>query len=99
VRPQDPGRLANVQSTLLDRVAEVVRPGGTLVYSTCTVLREENEDVIERFLENHADFRLAPRSELPQHLDEVLDERGLMHCYPHVHDRDGFFAARLERTE
>jgi len=99
VRPQDPGRLSEVQFGILGRVADVVRPGGTLVYSTCTVLREENEDVIARFLEARSDYRLAPRAELPQHLDEVLDERGLMHCYPHVHDRDGFFAARLERSE
>ena len=97
VRPSDPQELAVVQQSLLERTAEVLRPGGQLVYSTCTLLPEENEELIGRFLEQQKGFRLVPRSELPRHLHPVLDEEGIMHCYPHIHDTDGFFAVRLER--
>ena len=73
-RREEPGRRSERQLGIVGRGADVGRPGGTVVYSTCTVRREENEDVIARFLEARSDYRLAPRAELPQHLDEVLDE-------------------------
>ena len=97
VRPADPAKLGAVQLTLLERAAEVVSPGGSLVYSTCTVLSEENEDVIEQFLEAHPGFRLVAPEFLPPALAPALDEKGFMRCYPHINDSDGFFAARLER--
>jgi 16S rRNA (cytosine967-C5)-methyltransferase len=76
-----------------------VSPGGSLVYSTCTVLSEENEDVVARFLETHPGFKPAASASLPRSLAPVLDENGFMRCHPHIHDSDGFFAARLERTD
>jgi 16S rRNA (cytosine967-C5)-methyltransferase len=82
---------------LLERAAQVVSPGGSLVYSTCTVLREENELIVDRFLETHSNFQLVDPKTLPPTLASVLDERGLMRCHPHINDSDGFFAARLER--
>lgn len=97
VRPVDPAKLGTVQLTLLERAAQVVSPGGSLVYSTCTVLSEENEDVVEGFLDAHPDFRLLAPEFLPPALAPVLDEKGFMRCYPHINDSDGFFAARLER--
>lgn len=98
VRPVDPERLAAVQSMLLEEAARVVSPGGSLVYSTCTVLREENEEVVERFLAAHPSFQAAAPASLPPALTSVLDENGFMRCQPHINDSDGFFAARLERT-
>lgn len=98
VRSGDPARLAEVQRTLLDRAAEVVAPGGSLVYSTCTVMREENEAVIEPFLERSPGFRLARRDEAPPNLAPLLDDAGHMRCHPHLHDTDGFYAARLIRV-
>ena len=68
-----------------------------LVYSTCTVLREENENVVDAFLSATPDFRLAAIETLPESLAPLLDERGFLHCFPHLHDTDGFFAARLAR--
>ena len=99
LRPTDPERLGAIQSQLLDRAAEVVSPGGSLVYSTCTVLREENEDVVTRFLESHPEFEPAKPGSLPLLLAPVLDEKGFMRCHPHIHDSDGFFAVRLERAK
>lgn len=97
VRPEDVARLAEVQRAILRRASECLRPGGALVYSTCTLMPEENEAVVTAFLQSSPDFRLVPRSELPATLAPVADVSGLVHCLPHRHDTDGFFSARLER--
>jgi 16S rRNA (cytosine967-C5)-methyltransferase len=81
----------------LERAAEVLRAGGRLVYSTCTLLPEENEQMVTRFLEASPNFRLVPPEELPTSLAGVMGQDGFMRCFPHVHDTDGFFAAALER--
>ena len=99
VREADPGRLAEVQQALLIRAAAVLRRGGTLVYSTCTILPEENEDQVSRFLEQNPNFRQLPASELPVGLASVVDAKGSLRLTPHEHGTDGFFAARLERIE
>ena len=98
IRPGDPAELATVQLAILERAASVLRTQGVLVYSTCTLLPEENEQLIERFLQRRNEFRLVSAAELPRRLQPVLDEEGFMRCLPHLHDTDGFFAARLERT-
>jgi 16S rRNA (cytosine967-C5)-methyltransferase len=61
------------------------------------VLKEENEDVIERFLADRPDFQGVGPSSLPPALAEVTDPKGFIRCQPHINDTDGFFAARLER--
>jgi len=99
VQPDDPAALATIQSRILDQAVAVLRPGGVLVYSTCTVLREENEDVLDAFLERHDDCRLAGPDELPECVRPWLDERGLLRTWPHRHDADGFFAARIIKRE
>ncbi len=99
ILPRDPAALAQIQREILARSAEVISPGGSLVYSTCTVLREENEDIVEAFLTSHPNFQLAAPDTLPAHLDPVLDDEGFMRCHPHVDDTDGFFAVRLERRK
>ncbi len=97
VQEGDVEKLARAQGSILSQVARTVRPGGVLVYSTCTLLREENEDVIDAFLANTSGFALAPIESLPTSLAPLLDERGFLRCLPHRHDTDGFFAARLSR--
>jgi len=99
VRESDPGRLAAIQSNLIEEAARVVSPGGSLVYSTCTVLREENEEVVEGFLAGHPDFQAAAPASLPPALAAVADAKGFIRCQPHINDTDGFFAARLERKD
>jgi 16S rRNA (cytosine967-C5)-methyltransferase len=97
VSPDDPTKLAAIQLALLNSAAEVLRPEGVLVYSTCTVTREENEAVIHAFLATHPDFHLCPQEKLPNSLQPLVDEEGFLHTYPHRHQCDGFFAARLEK--
>jgi len=101
IQPEAPAELAREQLAILERAATVLRPGGSLVYSTCTVLPEENDGVVRRFLERHRDFRVLPRAEWPAALrpgDELAEADGRLRCWPHRHGTDGFFAVRLERA-
>ena len=98
IQPEDCEALQQIQLALIERSASVLRPGGVLVYSTCTLLPDENEGLVQRFLERNQNFRIASPGALPSTLSPVLDHQGFMRCLPHIHDTDGFFAARLERT-
>lgn len=93
--PEDIARLSDVQFRLLERASSVIAPGGRLVYSTCSIEREENEDVINGFLSSGAAFRLL-RPEA--HSDLVTDE-GFVRTFPHRYNTDGFFAAVLEKRD
>jgi 16S rRNA (cytosine967-C5)-methyltransferase len=98
VQPQDVGKLAEAQRAILTQAVTCLRVGGTLVYSTCTLMPEENEAVVRNLLEATPGLRLAPRASLPASLAPVLDDEGFLRSFPHQHDADGFFAARLERV-
>lgn len=95
---KDPRRFARIQTEMLDHAASFVkRDGGVLVYSTCTLFREENEAVAEHFTSTHPDWELQSAGE---HLPDAC--RGMangpyFHSRPHLHHVDGFFAARWER--
>jgi 16S rRNA (cytosine967-C5)-methyltransferase len=73
-------------------------PGGVLVYSTCTLLEEENEGVVGDFLARHDGFRQSSARELPERLRPLADADGFVRTLPHRHDADGFVMARLERV-
>ncbi len=86
-------RLAASQAAMIDHAAKLVKPGGVLVYSTCTIEPEENEDVIRAFLGRHPEFVLDdPRSFVPR---ELVSDEGFVQTFPHRHGMDGTFAARL----
>lgn len=95
VRPTDPARLADTQRAILRSAAPSLRPGGVLVYSTCTTLPEENEGVIEAFLYESPDFERD--TDPPAEVRDLVDAVGTLRCLPHRHDTDGFTAARLRR--
>lgn len=86
------------QLALLVTYAPLVAKGGRLVYATCSVLREENDEVIERFLRERPDFVVMPLKEIwgKQRAAEVGDGN-FLRLLPHVHDTDGFFTAVLRR--
>lgn len=84
--------MAAYQKELLDNAVDMVKPGGVLLYSTCSIDPMENEDNISYFLEKHPDFTLD-RAE--NYLPEVICKDGMMKILPHVHGTDGAFAARL----
>jgi 16S rRNA (cytosine967-C5)-methyltransferase len=97
-RPVDLAALAATQQAILDAAATLVKPGGRLVYATCSLLVEENEAVVERFLAGHAGFTQLPVNDIFARRGVQLTMEGpAMRLYPHRHNTDGFFAAVLER--
>ena len=97
IRYKDPGPLADlpqVQRAILDNAARYVKPGGVLVYSTCTFLRRENEEVALGFLKDHPDFQ-AEGFRLPEYAGD--GRTGILTLWPHRQGTDGFFIAKLRR--
>jgi 16S rRNA (cytosine967-C5)-methyltransferase len=97
IRYKDPEPLKDlpqVQRAILDNAARYVRPGGVLVYSTCTLLRRENEDVVLGFLKDHPRFK-AEGFSLPEHVGEA--RTGMCTLWPHRQGTDGFFISKLRR--
>jgi 16S rRNA (cytosine967-C5)-methyltransferase len=91
--PGDIAQAVALQRDLIEGAARYLKKGGRLVYSTCSLLPEENEDNIHAFLARHHEFRQeATASTIPP---DCLDADGFMKTLPHRHDMDGFFAARL----
>ena len=84
------------QASILDAASTLVRPGGRLVYATCSLLAEENDAIVAAFLEKHPDFSLLPAN-------GILGKQGIacdgdvLRLLPHKHNTDGFFAAAMER--
>jgi 16S rRNA (cytosine967-C5)-methyltransferase len=95
--PGDLDELTMLQDELLDAAARCVRPGGWLVYSTCTIEPEENQQRVMAFLDRHPDFTLESAHGVTP--DEVLTDDGFLATLPHVHRIDGAFAARLRRPD
>ena len=86
--------LPALQLKILETQASYVRPGGTLLYSTCTVLKRENEDVVSAFLAVHGEFTTEP---LPLPGVFSKNETGMLTLIPGEYDTDGFFICRLRR--
>lgn len=85
--------LAERQLDILTAAAKALKVGGRLVYATCTILKEENEAVIETFLKDHPNFQLSPIK--AEH--QVLVNEGMVTILPHQFESDGFFIAALEK--
>jgi len=97
--PGDPERLGSQALSLLSSVSRYLRPGGILVYSTCTLSREENEEPVRRFLEVHSNWRLdSVIPWLPHAFQDMVAEEGWITVFPPDMKMDGLFAARLRRT-
>jgi len=98
IRYKDPKPLEGlpqVQRDILGNVSRYVKPGGTLLYATCTLLQRENEDVVAWFLDKHKNFTLEPFA-LPGPIGRT---GGMLTLWPHIHGTDGFFMARLRRSD
>jgi 16S rRNA (cytosine967-C5)-methyltransferase len=94
----DVTRLAAVQKTLLKNAAVRLKPGGTLLYSTCSTSEAENELVIEDFLLHHPGFVLENLNDFFPELSGLIAFYGMFRVWPHRHGMDGFFAARIRKT-
>jgi 16S rRNA (cytosine967-C5)-methyltransferase len=99
VRAKDFYRLHRLQLEMLARLANLVRPGGVLVYATCTLSPEENESTVQAFLNQDGDFyQESARAFLPPGCESAVDDSGALRTWPHRHGVDGFYAARLRRV-
>jgi len=98
ISPAQVQEMAVKQKAILDCYAPLLKPGGRLVYATCSLLAEENEEVVEAFLASHPDFQRAGAGDILQRYGLAqLASGSEMRLFPHVHGCDGFFAALLER--
>jgi 16S rRNA (cytosine967-C5)-methyltransferase len=92
--PETLAELVGVQREMLDAAAEVVAEGGVLVYSTCSLEREENEEQVDAFLGRHPEFSVEATNAVPA---EHLDAEGRLFVTPQETGSDGAFAARLRK--
>jgi len=97
IRYKDPNSLLSLpalQYELIENLSSYVRPGGVLLYSTCTVLARENEEVVAQFIRNHPEF--SPEAfVLPGPVGTVFE--GMLTLWPHLYGTDGFFIAKLRK--
>jgi 16S rRNA (cytosine967-C5)-methyltransferase len=97
-KKEDLERLSRLQFSILKNLSGFVREGGVLVYSTCTVFHEENEDVVERFLSEHRAFQLDSLVEVLPQTCHLFIKQGYFKTFPPAGELDGFFAARLRKS-
>ena len=95
---QEIKEIAALQERILSVASKYVKKGGVLVYSTCTIEPEENEERVERFIKENGDFYLEDLSGLiPQTLKKEGLNKGYLQLYPNIDGVDGFFIARMIR--
>jgi 16S rRNA (cytosine967-C5)-methyltransferase len=98
VKPQDIVELQKIQMEILKNAAKYIKKGGILVYSTCTITQEENEDIIEMFLNENSNFKLENICDyIPESIKADTCSCGYIKLFPNVHKSDGFFIAKLIR--
>jgi 16S rRNA (cytosine967-C5)-methyltransferase len=100
LKPADLAELTALQAEILDSAARLAKPGGRVIYVTCSLLREENEAQIERFLTSHSDFALLPIGDIWRATvgSEPPAPGDMLRLTPARHGTDGFFVAVLARA-
>lgn len=92
--------IVKIQSEILERVADKVKPGGRLVYATCSLFTEENEEQIEKFLEKHDDYKITPVKDVwNKEYGDAPVQSNFMRLTTKDHETDGFFTAVLQRDK
>lgn len=94
---EDPAKMADTQLKLLKKVADMLKPGGVLVYSVCTYAREETVQVVEDFIRSRPDYEVNPPGPDKEVDWEIFRDGGYIRTWPHRHGMDGVFAVRLVR--
>jgi len=91
-------RLARLQSTILNQTVHLLREGGTMLYLTCTISREENEGVVEGFLEGNGEIALENlKNTIPEWGLDLIDDNGFFRTFPHINGMEGFFGALFRK--
>ena len=87
--------LPKLQEKILENASKYVKVGGSLIYSTCTIIDDENIDVVNKFLIENKGFKLEKIDEV--NIDLENQQNGYLKIYPNIHGMDGFFIAKLKR--
>ncbi len=101
--PAELDRINDIQKSVLEEASKLVKAGGRLVYATCSLLKRENQDVVEAFLAAHPEWHLVPALEVLAQQGITFDPEAAQRfgdyfqMLPHVHNTDGFFAAVLQK--
>lgn len=90
--PKESTALPKIQNDILENACKYLKSGGTLIYSTCTIFPEENEQNINAFLSRHSDFYLEEWQ-----IGNIIAKSGMITLLPHIHGTDGFFIAKLKK--
>lgn len=93
----DIAELNTKQTAILARAAKLTKAGGRLIYATCSLLQDENENIAEAFLNANSEFSLVPANEVLSQQQIKVDTGKYLKLLPHLHGTDGFFAAVFER--
>jgi len=95
--PDDITNLARMQKAMIDKAAKLVKPGGMMVYSTCSIIRDENDQIVEEFLIRNNEFEVDSAAEFYD--ERIVNTRGFVKTYPDLERFDGAFCARLHRKK
>jgi len=97
--PESTASIADTQRELIASAFHALRPGGTLIYSTCTLNREENQQICQWLLDEWPDaVEIAPLNDLFPEAGKAITAEGYLHVFPQIYDCEGFFVARLRKT-
>ncbi|WP_431222628.1 16S rRNA (cytosine(1407)-C(5))-methyltransferase RsmF [Serratia sp. L9] len=97
--PQSVASIAETQRELIDSAFHALAPGGVMVYSTCTLNAQENQQVVNHLLATYGDaVSIEPLGELFPAADKALTAEGFLHVFPQIYDSEGFFVARLRKN-
>ncbi|MBE5821393.1 MAG: 16S rRNA (cytosine(967)-C(5))-methyltransferase RsmB [Clostridiales bacterium] len=91
---EDIDEIKNIQYLILKNASQYVKLNGEIVYSTCTIFKEENDDIINKFLKENSNFRLL---DISDKIKDNINKNGCIQVLPHIHNLDGFYIAKLER--
>ncbi len=94
--PEDIRSLNEIQTALLENMSNLLKPNGVIVYSTCTIEAQENQEVVHNFLANHPGFVVEPADLFVN--KALVGREGFVEIFPHRHDMDGSFAARMRKV-
>lgn len=96
--PQSVAEIAATQRELIDSAFHALAPGGVMVYSTCTLNAQENQQVVRWLLDTYGDaVSVEPLGALFPGADKALTAEGFLHVFPQIYDSEGFFVARLRK--
>ena len=94
-QPSDIEDIKNLQYKILETSSKYVKKGGILIYSTCTIEKDENINLVNRFLESNSEFTLIDFKDLVDNQAEVVKATGYLELFPNENDTDGFFIAKM----